>query len=333
MKRLIRDEDCQVFSIDVMLGLIIIVVIMGISADSMDLISYKIQEFSYSSSMERIVEDAADVLIETPGTPENWEECDPNVEISPGLAQYDNVTGKTVPNTLSIKKISKLQNHYEELIYGKILPDIMHSTMIIIPLDSKFKPLIIHEDEIDEQSPDTFIINRTILTNYIDSKVVINIGNNINSANTGAKNLNYEKCPHNDLNGTYKHENPKKGQNPFWICKHFTLSKKELDSSDFYVFTEPLGNINTVEWIIDRNEKISNKGNRFDSKPRCVTDRIQEVLGQDENATLWLHVKISSNQNPFMIYLVSLPKGNPMEMVSIEYLNPIPCNFILKAWI
>lgn len=330
MNQIIKDRNAQVFSIDMMLGLIIVTVILGISADSMNLASNKIQEHAYSSSMGRLVDDAADVLIETPGMPVNWEESVSNVDITPGLAKYNTITRKGEPNILSVKKIAQLQKRYDELVYGKILPEPFHSTLIIYPLNMKLKPLIVHEETVKNASSDIFIINRTILADFIDSKIVINLKNIINSGNT-SEIKGYDKCPHNDLNGTFKHDPPEKNQNSFWICHYFKLSRIELDSNNFYIFTDPY--INSLEWIIDRNEQISNKSNNMNSQPIIVNDQLHYLMGEDEDAVCWLHVKVSDNKYPFMVYLVSIPKDVPVDMVNVDNLNPIPCYFILKAWI
>ncbi|GAB4307739.1 MAG: hypothetical protein Kow0019_03670 [Methanobacteriaceae archaeon] len=330
MKQIIIEQNAQVFSIDLMLGLIIVTVILGISADSMNLVSDKIHEQAYSTSLGRLVDDAADVLIETPGVPNNWEEIEDNVDITPGLAKYNTLNKKGEPNILSIKKIVKLQNRYDELVYGKILPETFHSTLIISPLNSKLKPIIIHEETLKNASSDIFIVNRTILTNFIDSKIIINLKNIINSGNTG-ENSFYDKCPHKDLNGTLNHSTPDNQHDSFWICKNFKLSRKELDSNDFYIFSDPY--INSLEWIIDSNEQISNQSNNMNSNPILITDQLDYLMEKDENAVLWLHVKVSDDKYPFIVYLVSLPKDLPEEMVCVDNLNPIPCYFILKAWI
>ncbi|MDI6643895.1 MAG: hypothetical protein QME14_02465 [Methanobacteriaceae archaeon] len=330
MMQIINEEKAQVFSIDLMLGLIIITVILGISADSMNLASDKINENTYIASMGRLVDDAADVLVETPGVPPNWEESSNYSDITPGLAKYNTINKKVEPNILSIKKIKQLQDRYDELVYGKILPETFHSTLIIFPQNSKILPLIIHEDDAKNSSSDIYVINRTILTDFIDSKIVINL-DIINSGNNDEIKCFYDKCPHKDLNGSFKHDPPEKGQHSFWICKHFKLSRKELDSNNFYIFSDPY--TNSLEWIIDRNELISNKSSNMDSKPINVSDQLHYLIGDDESAVLWLHVKILDNKYPFIVYLVSIPKEVPVEMIDAENLKPIPCYFILKAWI
>ena len=52
--------------------------------------------------------------------------------VKPGLAQIDPATG-TVNQTLSMKKILKLAENYNELMDGKVLPFGLKSTMIVSP--------------------------------------------------------------------------------------------------------------------------------------------------------------------------------------------------------
>ena len=63
----------QAFSLDVMMALVIITVIIGVSANAMDMVSYKAQDYSSRFSLERATVDAADILIKSPGSPDEWE--------------------------------------------------------------------------------------------------------------------------------------------------------------------------------------------------------------------------------------------------------------------
>ena len=56
-----------------MLALLLITVLIGVSANTMGIVGNKISEYSSEQSIQRIADDTADVLIKTPGIPENWE--------------------------------------------------------------------------------------------------------------------------------------------------------------------------------------------------------------------------------------------------------------------
>ena len=59
--------------------------------------------------------------------------------ITPGLAKKDITTGRTIPNTLTFRKINKLSKVYKDVIPGKILPDGVNSAMYIYPANSSIK--------------------------------------------------------------------------------------------------------------------------------------------------------------------------------------------------
>ncbi len=97
------DYNGQVFTLDIMLAIVIIVIILGMSANAMDIASYKTSGYISRFSLERVTNDAADALIKTSGSPQNWEIRINNLT-TPGLASIDNKTRRTIPNTLSIKE-------------------------------------------------------------------------------------------------------------------------------------------------------------------------------------------------------------------------------------
>ncbi|MDD3984807.1 MAG: hypothetical protein PHY59_02715 [Methanobacterium sp.] len=83
------DGRGQVFTIDVMLALILLTVIIGISADAMNIAGNKLYDYSTETSLNRIANNIADILINTPGIPENWEDIKYSTYITPGLAKYE----------------------------------------------------------------------------------------------------------------------------------------------------------------------------------------------------------------------------------------------------
>lgn len=79
----------MVFSTDLMMALIIITVVLGVSADAMDNVGSKIQDYYYANSVDRITTGAVDMMIKNPGEPQNWEELRTFDGVTPGLADVD----------------------------------------------------------------------------------------------------------------------------------------------------------------------------------------------------------------------------------------------------
>ncbi len=335
--KIIRDKQGQAFSLDVMLALIIITVIIGVSADAMDITSYKMREYSARFSLERTTTDAADILIKTSGSPDNWEIYNLSflTDVTPGLAKINITTGRTVPNTLAFRKIDKLSRYYDDLMYGTFLPIGSNSSMIIYPINPNLEPITILNKTPSTNISDIAVANRTVLCEYMHLRVVIDLNVHRNPAWPVEPGFEWEICPHINLTGNLKHEQPdlqvgKAG----WACHHFNITRWDLDKYDFYVITDP-ANIgdNSARWIIDRPENPTDDRHKFDETPYLANDIIASVLGTDEAAELWFHVLTAGDpKRVFDAYLVSVPKGTPQDQVQLEYLNPQPCFFVLRVW-
>jgi hypothetical protein len=316
----IDDDKGQAFTLDVMLALIIITIIMGISADAMDFASYKSSDYSSRFSLERVTTDAADMLIKTPGSPDDWEKYG-NEFITPGLAEIDSETGKVIPNTLSVKKINKLINIYNYTIYGTILPQGVNSSLIIYPSNPSLSPIEIMKND-PKNAVDVAVANRTVTFDPLNIEVVI--------YNDTHKIKYSEICPNPDHSSVESEDKPK------WACQYFNITLSELNSTDFYILTVPanIGDDSPV-WILDRPEKGFDNGNgeKFNPNPVKINEKISSLLGNDTKGVLWFHVRTPGNKDRnFDSYIVSVPQGTPQEQVNVDNLNPEPWFFVLQVW-
>jgi len=304
-KEFILDNQGQAFTLDVMLALVIITIIIGISADAIDIASYKSADYLARFSMERVSNDAADMLIKTPGSPDNWESSIITHLTTPGLALID-LTGRIIPNTLSLKKINALKNNYTLLIDGKVLPHGVNSSLMIYPSNPSLSPIIIMNRS-PENAVEVAVANRTVIFDFLDIEAAV-----YNNSTTICHN-------HVGLN---------------WTCQYFNITRSELDSRNFYVITVPanIGN-NSSSWIIDRPATNSTGTERnFSSTPINVNEKISNLLGNDTKGVLWFHVRTPRNKDRnFNAYIVSVPKEVPKEHVSFN-LTPEPWFFVLSIW-
>ena len=315
------DVRGQAFSIDVLLAIVVVAVIIGVSANAMDLVSYKIQDYSSEHSLERVTGDTADILIKTSGSPEDWEKCDCD-GVTPGLAEVNAETCSTMPNTLSMGKISKLSSNYENLMKN-ILPNGTDSSMALYPMDPSLPPVVIHNKS-NMGASEVAVVNRTVLCDYMCMTVFVNINCRDPSGNVKAG-RGWEICPQ-------EHEKPDlETGKPGWICRHFTVRSQDLNFTDFYVLStaSPAGS----GWILDSPDNMSFNKQSFTSGPVNVNDRISELLGNDTKAFLWFHVDTGGNPRPFDAYVLAVPKGTPSSKVDAAYLKPQPAFFILKVWV
>ncbi len=325
-KYIFRENKGQVFSTDVLFALILITIAMGMSADALDIVAFKISDYSAGKSLDRIATDAANILIDTPGPPD-WEKSNNTLLVTPGLAQDNNRT-KNTTKVLSLAKITQLKTRYPELM-ANIIPPGGNSSLTIYPAGDGLEPLVVGNETPPVDVTEVTVVNRTVLVNFRDYRILTSI--------TGSSPT--EICPHNNYKGVTEHVkldyNNKPDYNNLtsdWNCKCFKISQKDLNTTDFYILTDPsISGDNEAKWMLDRPDKISEKQENFQSQPVQINDRVRELIGDEEEASLWLHVSGDSSK-PFNTYLVGVPKNTPSGEVRIEYLNPQPCFFVLKIW-
>jgi hypothetical protein len=328
-------EGGQVLSMDLLLALVVIAVFLGASANAMDLVSSKMDEASYIHSLERITTGNANILLNTPGSPENWEEgLQPMSLVKPGLAQVDPVTG-AVNKTLNMKKVLKLAENYQELMDGKVLPFGLNSTMIVSPRDSSLDTITVNNQEHSETARDVLIINRTIMCDYMIANILTSIPSNQASGTL------YDKfkpllCPHCNLTLNYQHPQQEKDEKKMgWKCKPFIVTQNDINTTDIYIMTDPPQILDeSACWIIDSTQNLTDVRYKFTSSPDILNEKLSQLLGERENATIWLHVFSSGNSDEaFAVYIGRFSKNTPNENIKIQYLTPQPCNFVFKVWI
>lgn len=318
------DKRGQVFSLDVLLALIIITVILGISADAMDMVSYKAQDYSSRISLERVTTDAADMLIKSSGSPDNWEEYKIKGGTVPGLAKKEG--DMTVPNTLSFVKILKLKDNYAPLMYGSILPYCVKSSMVIYPVDHSLSPIIVINDTVPDGACEVAVANRTVLCDFMHMSAVIKIKGYKDQQGSDNPGLEAEVCPHGD------HQRDSRIKGSKWTCHHFNVTVGDLNSTDFYMITDPAAVTGSARWGIDKADAELDCNCKFSGEPVLVNDKIEKAVGNDTKAVLWFHVLNGDSKDSFDSYIVGVPRGTPLNEVKLSYLGPQPCFFVLKVW-
>ncbi len=329
-----EDKRAMVFSIDLMLALILITVMLGVSADAMDIAGSKMEDYAYGNSLERISQASADMLVKTPGSPENWEELSDLSGVTPGLADMDSTNMKTHSNIISIPKINRLTESYDKLMVGRVIPTYCKSTLTIYPVDTSLEPIYVKNMSGNYSSAEVMVENRTVLCNYLNTSILVFVSAFDHSRLSEQKQLG-EECPHFGVNGNPAHlkvdyRNRKSG----WACYPFRITQKMLNSTDFYVMTDPASIEDPVAvWMLDRPENRTENTQFFRNTPILVNGIIKESMGNNSTVVLWLHVYSSGNPDKaFNTYLAGFPKGTSYEKVKVQYLNLQPCYFVLKVW-
>jgi hypothetical protein len=318
------DNNGYIFTIDALLSLILITVIIGISADAMDITGNKITDYSSEQSYGRIIEDTSDILIKTPGSPENWESDIYLNHVTPGLRE---VNSTPADNKLSMTKINYLKSN--PYLMEKLLPEGLNCSLMIYPVDQTLPPITIINRTPNRDDSDVYVVNRTISYEYNQYKIYssIKMNNIVDNYNTSIY-----MCPHSFLSSN-EHKLPdyKKSQ-PGWICTQLKINVEDVNSTDFYLITDPqFVNDKDSMWLIDRPDNTSGIPQKFLKTPVNINYQIHEMW--DGNGILVLHVFTSGlSDKLFNLYLVGVPAGTPLNYVKNEYLGLKNAYFILKLW-
>ncbi len=315
------DEKGFIFSLDVFLSLLIMILILGISADAMDIAGNRIDNFYSEQSHQRITDDVCDILIKTSGSPDYWEEMRSASGTSPGLADTKNSSGT---NKLSSKKLEALKKNPE--LMDKLIPNGFKCSVTIYPFDSSL-PILSIVNQTNNFNTEVYVANRTIVYSYnsyvIYSKLTIE--------QSFVANKSHYKCPHSEIN-SYFHPFPDySNEIPGWVCDVFKIGQETLNSTDFYLMTDPphISDQGAL-WMIDTPNNLSATSKIFEDSPMDITPFVRD-LGKD--GVLILHVRTSSDPNkPFKVYIVGVPSGTLINEVNVNYLGLKSGYFVLKIW-
>ncbi|MTK64468.1 MAG: hypothetical protein F8N15_08100 [Methanobacterium sp.] len=315
------DQKGFIFSLDVFLSLLIMMLILGISADAMDIAGNRIDDFYSEQTYQRITDDACDVLIKTSGSPEYWDEMGSVRGVSPGLADTKNSSGT---NRLSSKKLEALKNNPE--LMDKLIPEGFKCSVTIYPYDSSL-PLLYIVNQTNNISTEVYVANRTIMYSY-NSYVICTLLTIQKSLDTNKSHYN---CPHSQIKKD-THDLPDfSNKRPGWYCDAFKIGKDTLNSTDFYLLTDPPHTPDQkAMWILDTPNNLSATTERFQDCPIDITSRVRE-LGKED--VLVIHIYASGDLNePFKVYIMGVPSGTPVNNVKINYLGLKAGYIVLKIW-
>jgi hypothetical protein len=102
-----KGAKAQLFTLDLLLALIPLTIAMGISASAMSGVAVQISDYTDWYSYNRVVNDAVDVMIKTPGEPTGWNST--NAPDILGLANYSSTAG-VGPYQLDSRKVGALNS-------------------------------------------------------------------------------------------------------------------------------------------------------------------------------------------------------------------------------
>jgi len=108
LSKINKKNKAQLFTLDVLLALVPLVIIIAVSANAFTGVASQMQTYISTYSMQRATDNAADTLIKTPGIPKNWEFYDSSNITMIGMAAWIEATNAIIPNYIDMWKYSIL---------------------------------------------------------------------------------------------------------------------------------------------------------------------------------------------------------------------------------
>ncbi|MDL2246814.1 hypothetical protein LJB96_04270 [Methanobrevibacter sp. OttesenSCG-928-K11] len=285
------------FSNEIIIVLIFFIIIIGISANLTDNITEKMTSSLELNNLEKLSSESLDTLINNPGIPNDWENLSNYGNIHPGFAIL-NSDNKTIKNSVSFFKISKLENNYDLLIKQKVFNGNIKSSIAIYPLNSSI-PSYFYGD-IDERE-NVISINRLIKCDFYSTYTLLNFNEK-------------KECNHNHDKNNYS-------------CASFTVYKSYLKDNDYYLLSGSK-EINNLYWSIDTTNNKSSEYKKISNNKIYLNDYIANEMKSSSNEIFFIHLKDKSAK----VVLVSVPKDFNEKLLIYDYFIITPCKIVLKTW-
>lgn len=296
MFNLINDEKGSIFSIELVFIVIIFTLAIGIIANLTDSTNEKIANSLESNNLEKISK-ALDNLINNPGYPNDWEKFDNYNNIQTGFAII-NSDNKTIKNTISYEKITKLESNYDTLISKNIFNNRIKSSISIYPLNSDLPPLIYGNSP---ESGDIYAISHLVKCDYFSNFTIIDFNKIATVCNQ-----NHESI--------YK-------------CSYFRIYNSYLENMDYYLLYDK-NSLNDVYYSIDDTHQENNDFNKLTNEKTHLNDILKNKLKNNHSGIFFIHFKDDSPN----ALLIAIPKNFDEKFINYNYFIENDCKIILRTW-
>ncbi|MBC7119039.1 MAG: hypothetical protein H5T36_01170 [Methanobacteriaceae archaeon] len=339
------DDRGMAFTTDMLLSLIIVTIALGMITDQMEILSYKMEDFTSRQSLERLVNDAADYLVKSPGEPQHWERQVPSNTI-PGLAVIDR--GRPVPNYLFNKKVGMLKKN-PQLLKNLVNTD---NYYLLITNANNSSTIVEIGSPPPSNAKEVAVANRSCM--LVPGEAIFSMVDlmHINPAHPSGQNASlwYSKAGNPPI-----YVGPGNVTTSSDPNSSFTVTNEDLEIYDYYIRIDANTGVTSVNYgFTDGDAVVNGTYGDFDDRRRQdaieaeldriygqpgwlkikdlgvgafipVDDDIKKVLDSGGGPDMKLWLKVQSNPNAdFDITLVRVFHG--------QGYNKIPVKLILYIW-
>lgn len=344
-KKILNDKYGQLYSIELLLSIILLLVIIGAMLHINDMMNEKILSQEESSALENMAIESADYLLNNPGNPEDWEDDEElkkgivSRRIIPGLAIKDKTTENgffkdesaesedVILNSISYIKLMRLKSNYDDLINRNIFNSSLKSSISIYPSNPNIDSISMG-DELDE---DVAAVERKARCDYFSNFVLYRFND---FELYGEDYIKSEKCNHDTNPNLTNHISDGRS---FWLCKNFRVYRSSLENYDYYLISDSSIRHTNSYYILESLNQSSENKKRLDDEVISLNSFFMEDMNNSSNEIYSIHFNVDkSNINDFKCVLVAIPKNMSEEIISnnqlkYDYFNSGEVNFVFKA--
>lgn len=316
-----KDNKGQIFSTDLLIGIILLIFIIGTIANITEKSHEKLIDKVALTNLEEQSIEAMDYLIKNPGNPEDWEN---NIELNNGIVNNDIIPGlaiknknikngqfedesnspyKITINTISYEKIIKIQTFYKKLIDENLFNNSLKSSIAIYPVNSKIQPIICG-DNLDNEDSNVVNVERLVKCNFLRNLVIYDF----NDLELQGRNYTRDNfCNHDNIVGIGNHSN---NQKSIWLCKNFRIYKNSLEDYNYYLISSDSINNFNCYWLIENLNKTTDRSEKLNKEIIDLNPLFEEDLKNTYETIYSIHFKIpKTNANEFNSCLVAIPNN------------------------
>jgi hypothetical protein len=314
----------QVFTLDMFLALTLTALLIGYSGVAFE---HAFGASSYLSrlSLERIANDAADVLVKTLGIPSGWEN-DVKTLAVPGLAEESD--GEDVPATLDIMKFARLRFLMQDNVWDDPqYADAVEALRKLFGGSEKFEIRVLDENEnllwyaFPRWSPGEESGAENAFEVVVARRLVsVRYGSAVRST-TGR----IEMAPQ-----------------PYENYLYFFIAENELATYDWYIVSLHVDVIGNIKIWVNRDSGLYDYIHTEadpdmlifpdpDEVPHGGLEADNKPLYENENNFLFVQGPTPSAGQWFQVYLVVVPECTDPEDVALM-IQPLPAILEVRVW-
>lgn len=290
-----KDSGGQIFSLDLLLALIPITLLIGMAAVGMDNMLYLMQGTVFQSSTERVASDTVNTLIETSGSPYNWEQVG-NISVV-GLARHDSRKRMPVENHLSPHKLNALQvQHIQNLLgpeYGFYLR--------ITRADNR-NILIRSMGEFNDSAPNIVKVERLVLTSNLQLE-------------TSLEGLIRATGQPRTYETVFQTNNIRVAAYDYWVL---VINRGYAAASVHVNNKKVVGEHEFKPHITEIKNQINDT---YLKNQTQLLDNIVSIRGRSEPGS------------SMDVYVISAPRGTPEREINLENIRLRQCFFEFYVWV